>query len=1266
MNGTTFVADNGQLLRGPFASTEWGNPPPVENIRAIRELGQNAVHLYAEVFDPAYPAIGSTAPGYAVARVDQMVEATHEAGLYLVMTIGNGAENGKFNRDYVLDFWRFYAGRYKDETHVLYEIQNEPFAWSAPYSRATLDMQRDAYAVIRERAPDTPVLFFSFAVLSSGPLALADIRAVSTAASVDWSKAAVAVHGYAGWKETTASIEAILAAGFPVVMTEFTAADWGESGRDIQDVELTAELERLGVSWLSFLHIPPNFINSAVTAPHALRDAVDRAGLSWTPDFGTWPVARGVYGNGGSPRATPTTRTGQILTGTLRVEAEDFDLGGEGVAYHDSTIENSGGAARTDERVDVFATNDAGGGHHVGDTVAGEWLEYTLFVEEPGYYALRVRHAGTVAAEIRVYCDGRDVSSAWVLPATAGPSDWSTTTREVFLGFGRQKMRVHFEGGGTNVNWFEFSPAATGPVEEGVLRISSRTSGLSLQGTTSGGTISQQPFTAGAHQQWNLQHLGAGQYRVSSSTNAWNWRVFYTRDDEPVDFVGWWDVASDSQRFLLVPAGEGFHRIVPVRGGLSVGIDGGAREPGAHLKQYEYRGSSAQQWALQSTSALAFPTGLEVDGVNPNRNALRWQPVTGATSYVVRRAPSVDGPYVVIASGIAEPSYVDASAPSGTPSYYVVSAVHPTGESLFGAPAKAAVLHAWWRFDEASGNTAIDATGGGRDGSSVNGAAWETGKFAGAVRLDGAGAHVTLPAGIMADLSACTVSAWVFLDAASVWSRVFDFGSGTVSYMFLTPNAWGTGALRFAITAGSGEQVINGTEPLPTGRWTHVAVTLGEGRGILYVDGVEVGRNAAMSLTPSSLGTSTQNFVGRSQWPADPYLAGRVDDLRIYASALSATEIVRVRDLVPAPAPVVTTPPAAATRTAGGGVVFTVAASGEGPFAYQWRHYGVDIPGATGPTYEIPSVQAFHAGAYTVVVSNGESWVVSAAAELTVEPAPPSEARLMNLSTRGFARSSDDVLIPGFVVGGAGTKRLLVRAVGPTLSEAGVSDPLRDPQLVLKRLDPESELYVDLAAVDDWDSTPQSALLLETTTRVGAFDLPAGSLDAALLADLAPGQYTVVARGKDPDAGVAMVEFYDADEGDPTARLLNISNRGFVGAGDHIMIPGFVVSSEGALTLLVRAVGPGLSKHGVSDVLANPFLAVYRGAERILVNDDWDKVAGAAEVAAAAEQVGAFPLDAESGDAALLVSLPPGAYTVQASGVDGTEGVALVEVYLVE
>ncbi|MFD0599779.1 LamG domain-containing protein [Catellatospora coxensis] len=150
---------------------------------------------------------------------------------------------------------------------------------------------------------------------------------------------------------------------------------------------------------------------------------------------------------------------------------------------------------------------------------------------------------------------------------------------------------------------------------------------------------------------------------------------------------------------------------------------------------------------------------------------------------------------------------------------------------------------------------------------------------------------MALPSGILAGASAFSIATWVRLDAVTNWARLFDFGTGTSANMFLVPSS-SSGTARFAITtSGSGgEQRINAPSALPTGVWTHVAVTVGGGVGILYVNGAEVARNSAMTLTPASLGSTTNNWIGRSQY-SDPYLDGAVDSFRVYSRVLTASEV---------------------------------------------------------------------------------------------------------------------------------------------------------------------------------------------------------------------------------------------------------------------------------------------------------------------------------------------------------------------------------------
>jgi len=200
---------------------------------------------------------------------------------------------------------------------------------------------------------------------------------------------------------------------------------------------------------------------------------------------------------------------------------------------------------------------------------------------------------------------------------------------------------------------------------------------------------------------------------------------------------------------------------------------------------------------------------------------------------------------------------------------------------------------AFYRFDESAGASAADSSGnpGGGPAALIGGASFAAGRKANAVKLDGSSGYARLPSGLLGNVRDFTVAVWVNLVANTQWSRIFDFGSGTGSYLFLTPRS-GAGGLRFAITTGGAgaEQQINTATPLATGAWKHVAVTATGGTGILYVDGAEVGRSA-ITLTPSSLGATAGTFIGKSQYANDPLLNGQIDELRIYSRALSATEV---------------------------------------------------------------------------------------------------------------------------------------------------------------------------------------------------------------------------------------------------------------------------------------------------------------------------------------------------------------------------------------
>ena len=272
---------------------------------------------------------------------------------------------------------------------------------------------------------------------------------------------------------------------------------------------------------------------------------------------------------------------------------------------------------------------------------------------------------------------------------------------------------------------------------------------------------------------------------------------------------------------------------------------------------------------------------------------------------------------------------------------------------------------------------------------------------------------------------------------------------------------------------------------------------------------------------------------------------------------------------------------------------------------------------------------------------------------------------ISNLSTRAQAGTGGDIIITGLNIGAGASKTVLIRATGPALAGFGVTGTLADPKL---------ELFSGTTKISENDNwgTPVGAatpITAATFTSVGAFQLTAGSRDSALLATLAPGAYTAQVSGIANGTGVALIEVYEV--GAVGARLTNISTRALVGTGANILIPGLVISpGSGTRRLLMRSAGPALGVLGVPGVLADPTMVVTNATTGATVasNNDWSTPVGAGAsdataLSAAFTQSGAFNFVANSRDAALLADFAPGSYTIQVSGVGGTSGVALVEVY---
>lgn len=272
-------------------------------------------------------------------------------------------------------------------------------------------------------------------------------------------------------------------------------------------------------------------------------------------------------------------------------------------------------------------------------------------------------------------------------------------------------------------------------------------------------------------------------------------------------------------------------------------------------------------------------------------------------------------------------------------------------------------------------------------------------------------------------------------------------------------------------------------------------------------------------------------------------------------------------------------------------------------------------------------------------------------------------SRLINISTRAFIGTGANLAIPGFVIGGTGNKSVLIRAVGPRLAGPPFDVPgvLADPELTLY-----DAARQPIHARDNWGEAGDADLVVSTSATLGAFPLPAGSNDAALVVELAPGLYTAGITGVGETTGVGLVEVYDGDEPTSTSRLINISSRVFVGTGDELAIPGLVIGGEATMTLLIRAVGPrlGSAPFNLTGLLADPVLTLYdRDGEPIRMNDDWEDDGAGGMIAETGAAIGAFTLPAGSADAAMVVTLAPGLYTAGARGANDETGICLVEIY---
>lgn len=497
-----------------------------------------------------------------------------------------------------------------------------------------------------------------------------------------------------------------------------------------------------------------------------------------------------------------------------------------------------------------------------------------------------------VSTERDVYYDGHGPQREYLmtLPGGTGYQQGQTNAEQV-----------------VNITWGDDIQ----PVINGKYVLVNRNSGKVMEvangSSSAGANLQQGTYTGATYQQWDVKPVDSriggdfSYYTLSAVHSAkvpdvLNWSL-----DKGTNIIVWDDAKGGNQQWYLDYVEDGWFYIRSRHSNLCLHVQGAGTANDANIIQWEPLGGSHQQWRFLPVGAAiefdapAAPANFKASA-NPESVRLSWteSPEDDVAGYTIFRADSARGAYETIARQITSTEFVDNTATMDGEYFYAVKAVDKSlnssdySEQVSATTTGSKALVAKYKFQ----NSTIDNSINLNHGASSGGLTYIEGKIDDtAISLDGDDDFIQLPATV-ANQKEITVATWVYWRAGALWQRIFDFGNGEDQYMYLTPVS-GTGKLRFAIKDGGEEEGIHAPGFLPTKTWTHVAVTMSETETRLFLNGEIVAESDAITISPMDFKPAL-NYIGRSQFDADPTLKGDIDDFRIYNYALTREAVAQL------------------------------------------------------------------------------------------------------------------------------------------------------------------------------------------------------------------------------------------------------------------------------------------------------------------------------------------------------------------------------------